>query len=104
MIAVTHFASQAPDFAARADALLRVLAARPGYRHGTLGRSTDDAQEWVLVTEWDDIGSYRRSFSAQVRMLAIPLMADALDLPSAFEPLLVIGADGHEAERPSDLS
>ena len=102
MIAVTHFDSDDADFAAQAGEVLQLLAARDGYRGGTLGRSTDDARHWVLVTTWADVGSYRRAFGADVRMRAIPLFAAARDLPSAFEPLIEIGAQGAVTERRSD--
>ena len=102
MIAVTHFDSSAADFIEHAQDLLRLLAVRPGYRRGSLSRSTDDSDHWVLVTEWDDVGSYRRGFSAEVRMVAMPLFAAARDMPSAFEPLIEIGTDGAVTEHGSD--
>ena len=81
MIAISHFDSSAPDFIEHAQAVLRLLAVRPGYRHGSLSRSTDDPSHWVLLTEWDDIGSYRRGFSAEVRMVAITVRALAVPPP-----------------------
>ena len=53
----------------------------------------DEPTEWVLVTEWDGVGAYRRALSAyQVRVDATPLLAQARDEPGAFEVL--IAADG----------
>ena len=78
MIAVTHFRSDDDDFEARARTALGALAARPGYERGTLGRSTDDPSAWMLLTEWENIGSYRRALGAyEVKLHATPLLADA---------------------------
>ena len=81
--------------AANAERALAVLAERPGYRGGSAGPSVDDPQSWVLVTEWDRVGDYRRALgSFDVKMHAQPLLARARDLPSAFEQLVEIGPDG----------
>ena len=62
------------------------LAARPGYERGTLGRNIDDPELWVLSTQWENVGAYRRALSAyDVKMHAVPLLSRALDEPSAFE-------------------
>jgi hypothetical protein len=103
MIAVTHFTADDADFADRARAALAALAGRPGYRRGTLGRSTDDPTAWVLLTEWENVGSYRRALgSYEVKLHATPLLASALDLPSAFEPLLDVAPGGAAVSRASD--
>jgi predicted nucleotidyltransferase len=76
-------------FEAQVREALDVLRVRPGFRSGTAGRCTDDAGLWVLVTSWDDVGSFRRALSAfDVKMSAVPLLATAVDDASAFEPLL----------------
>lgn len=67
----------------RAHAL---LAARPGYVEGTVGRNVDDPGLWVLSTRWVDVGSYRRALSAyDVKLGAVPLLSQAVDEPSAYE-------------------
>jgi hypothetical protein len=105
MIAITHFADDAPDFADRAQAALAALAGRPGYVRGTLGRSTDDAAAWVLLTEWENVGSYRRALgNYDVKINATPLLASAVDVPSAFESLLDVAPDGRTMTRDSDRS
>ena len=48
-------------FAELARAALGALAARPGFRRGHAGRAVDDPAEWVLVSEWDGAGAYRRA-------------------------------------------
>ena len=105
MIALTHFGSDEPDFADRAAAALSALAARPGYVRGSLGRSTDDEGAWVLLTEWQNVGSYRRALGAyEVKLHATPLLADALDVPGAFETLLDVAPGGDAVARASDLA
>jgi heme oxygenase (mycobilin-producing) len=90
-------------FREQASIALRALADRPGFRRGSLGRATDDAEAWLLLTEWDSVGAYRRALGGyQVKLLGTPVLALALDQPSAFEELLRIDADGAEQESDSD--
>ena len=41
-----------------------MLAQQRGYVDGQLGRNVDDPTLWVMVTRWQDVGSYRRALSA----------------------------------------
>ena len=103
MIALTHFVDDSADFEERALAALEALAARPGYLRGTLGRSTDEPAAWLLLTEWENIGSYRRALgNYQVKLLATPLLAAAVDVPGGFESLVDVAPGGAVAERASD--
>jgi undecaprenyl diphosphate synthase len=103
MIAISHFSDSGADFAQRAQNALAALAVRPGYLRGTLGRCADDPGAWVLLTEWENIGSYRRALGGyDVKLLATPLLASALDLPAAFEPLLDVAPGGAAVTRESD--
>jgi hypothetical protein len=103
MIALTHFADGSADFAERAQAALAALAARPGYLRGTLGRSTDDPDAWLLLTEWENVGSYRRALGAfEVKVQATPLLASALDFPGGFEALVEVAPGGSVTARSSD--
>lgn len=103
MIAITHFADDSADFAERAQTALTVLAARPGYVRGTLGRSTDDPAAWLLLTEWDNVGSYRRALGGyDVKLHATPLLASALDVPGGFEALVDVVPGGSAIVRRSD--
>ena len=104
MIALSHFRDGSPEFPGRAQAALAALAARPGYLRGTLGRSTDDPQAWVLLTEWENVGSYRRALGDyEVKLHATPLLASALDVPGGFEALLDVAPGGDTVLSPSDL-
>jgi quinol monooxygenase YgiN len=105
VIALTHFAvpDDGGEFELRAQAALAALAARPGYLRGTLGRSTDDPTAWLMLTEWQNVGSYRRALGAyEVKLHATPLMASARDIPSGFESLLDVAPGGGVIARPSD--
>ena len=94
---------QAERFQAEAEQALRLLAERPGFVRGSVGRATDDAGSWLLLTEWESVGAYRRGLGGyQVKLLATPLLSQALDQPSAFEQLLRISQDGQETARASD--
>jgi hypothetical protein len=63
-----------------------LLAARPGYVEGTIGRNVDDPELWVLTTRWENAGSYRRALGwYDVRVGAWPVLARAVEEPSAYE-------------------
>ena len=63
-----------------------LLAAKPGYAGGEIGRNLDDPTLWLLTTRWENVGSYRRALSAyDVKLNAVPTLSRALDEPSAYE-------------------
>lgn len=92
MLVVTRFEvpeDEAGAFLPQARAALAAFAARPGYLRGRVGRAADDPRAWVLTTEWEGVGAYRRSLSAyDVKVDAAPLLARGRDEPSAYEVLL----------------
>jgi len=107
MIAITQFTAAGGDFADRAREALEALAQRPGYLRGTVARATDDDSAWLLLTEWANVGSYRRALGAyDVRLRATPLLSVAHDVPSAFEELLEVAPGGasvaHDSDREPD--
>ncbi len=80
------------DFLALAQTALGVLAARPGFRSGRIGRAADDPSYWIMATEWEHVGAYRRALSAyEVKLHAVPLLSLAIDEPSAYEVLVSAG-------------
>ena len=89
MIVVNRFRvppEQQERFRAELHAAREALAARPGYLHGRTGRGTDDPELWVLTTEWESVGAYRRALSAyDVKLTAGPVLSRAIDEPSAYE-------------------
>ena len=95
MLVVTRFDAVGPDFLDLASAALDAFAARPGFVRGRVGRAADDPSVWVLTTEWDGVGSYRRSLGAyEVKVHAAPLLAQGRDEASAFEVLRAVDGDG----------
>ncbi len=89
-------------FLDRAHAALRVLAERPGYLDGAIGRSTDDPTLWLMTLRWDSVGAYRRALSAyDVKVAAVPLLSTAIDEPTAFE-VLADAATRRDSDRAAD--
>jgi quinol monooxygenase YgiN len=78
------------EFVEQAGRALDLLQAQPGCVHGTLGRSTDDDDRFVLSVLFESVTAYRRSMSPfPVRELVVPLLSQAdNDGPSAFEVLV----------------
>jgi hypothetical protein len=102
VIVVSRFDTAAEDFEERARAALDVLSGRPGFVRGRLGRAADDPDAWVLTTEWDSVGSYRRSLSSyEVKVVATTLLAQGRDEPSAFEVVHAADAPQPPAPPPS---
>ena len=76
----------------RARAAVSALAQRPGYRSARIGRAVDDRGLFVLETEWEHVGAYRRALSGyDVKVAAWPVLGEALGEPTAYE---LLHADG----------
>jgi hypothetical protein len=87
--------ASAAAFIADAQAALDLLRQRPGFVSGVVGRATDDGELWLVATTWADIGSFRRALSSyEVKIGAVPLLASAIDEPTAFEQLVQADAGG----------
>ena len=91
VIVVTRFrVPQAEHAAFRGDLerARQTLAGQRGYVAGRIGRNVDDPELWVLTTEWEGPGAYRRALSAyDVKLTAVQVLSSALDEPSAYEPV-----------------
>ena len=89
MIAIARFEqalSQAVDFRAELESVREVLAEAAGFISGTIGQNLDEPTLWVLSTEWENVGSYRRALSStRAKLEAIPVLARAIDEPGAYE-------------------
>jgi quinol monooxygenase YgiN len=82
-------------FLADAETAVELLRHRPGFVSATVGRATDDAELWLVATSWTDVGSFRRALSSyEVKTGAVPLLASAVDEPTAFEPLVEVDDQG----------
>jgi hypothetical protein len=72
---------------------LTKLGEHAGFVRGTVGRAMDDPTLWVLETQWEDVGSYRRALSSyEIKATVVPLLSYAVDEPSAFEVIVGEGA------------
>ena len=89
MLAIARFnvaLGNAADFEAELSTALDALAQCAGYIKGEIGKNLDESSLWTLVTLWENVGSYRRALSnINVKMNAIPLLAQAIDEPGAYE-------------------
>ena len=78
-----------------------ILAGKPGFVTGEVGRNVDDPDLWVLTTRWENVGSYRRALSSyEGKMFIQPLMVHAVDEPSAYE----VVQEGTDLNRPEPRS
>jgi quinol monooxygenase YgiN len=78
--------AEAEAFRADLAAALEPLAQQRGHVSGRIGHNVDDPELWVLVTEWDSVGSYRRALSSyDVKVGAVPTLSRAIDEPGAYE-------------------
>jgi heme oxygenase (mycobilin-producing) len=91
VLVVTRFEVPLADgdsFGPAAQHALSALAEQPGFRSGSIGRAIDQPTGWTLVTSWDGVGAYRRALSAfDVRTALVPVTANAVDEPGAYEVL-----------------
>jgi hypothetical protein len=89
MLAIARFSTplaQAAEFEAQLSVALEAFSACAGFVSGEFGQNLDDTTMWSLVTHWENVGSYRRALSnLNVKMNAIPLLAQAIDEPGAYE-------------------
>ena len=89
MLAIARFnvaLGNAAHFEAQLSVALDAFSACAGFVSGEFGQNLDDTTMWSLVTHWENVGSYRRALSnLNVKMNAIPLLAQAIDEPGAYE-------------------
>jgi len=96
VLVVARLRPPADEDSFRADvrAALAALAARPGHVSSHLAQALDDPSIWVLVSEWINVGSYRRALSSyDVKMASGVLMGAAFNEPSAYEVVESFGTD-----------
>ena len=104
MIVVNRFRVAEAEQTAFRDDLERAretLSVQRGYVAGRIGRNVDDPELWVLTTEWEGPGAYRRALSAyDVKLTAVATLSRAIDEPSAYETV----EPGTELNRPDARS
>lgn len=63
-----------------------VLAGCPGALWVEVARNVDEPGLWLLASRWEGAGAYRRAIGSTAgKMHVQPLMAHAVDEPSAYE-------------------
>lgn len=88
---VAHLTAPAPEGA------LELLAGRPTCRWLRFARSTDDAERWVLVAEFDGPAGYRAALSPfEVRTLVVPWLQAAAGDSGVSEVLALADGPGRE--------
>jgi hypothetical protein len=76
------------SFETRLAAAMGVLSEQKGFVAARAGRNADDPELYALTMEWENIGSYRRALSPyDVKLAAVPLLSEAIDEPTAYEPI-----------------
>jgi quinol monooxygenase YgiN len=77
---------EAAHFQTLLAAALDAFSKCQGFSDGHYGQNLDDPTLWSLVTQWENVGSYRRALSNNdVKMNAVPTLARAIDEPGAYE-------------------
>lgn len=89
MLAISRFrvsvGTQA-EFASQAAAVVAHFEACGGNESAQLVRNLDEPELWAIVSHWENVGAYRRSFSGyEAKMLLMPLMNLAIDEPGAYD-------------------
>ena len=88
MFAIARFQlplADAAQFETQLTTVLAAFTACPGFIDGEFGQNLDEPILWSLVTQWQNVGSYRRALSNnEVKMNAIPILAQAIDEPGAY--------------------
>ncbi len=73
---------------------LEVLQLKPGFIDANVLHSADDAQRFIVKTNWKDVGSYRKALgSTEAKLQVWPFLAGMHDEVSAFENLLHVDAN-----------
>jgi hypothetical protein len=89
MLAIARFSvplANASHFEAQLASALEAFSHCAGFESGEFGQNLDELTLWSLVTHWENVGSYRRALSNNnVKMNAIPILAQAIDEPGAYE-------------------
>jgi quinol monooxygenase YgiN len=96
VLVVARLRPPADDDSFRADIrrAIEALASRPGHMSTRVAQALDDPSAWVMVSEWADVGSYRRALSSyDVKMASGVLMGAALNEPSAYDVVESVGSD-----------
>lgn len=107
MLSVTRYQVETSDddFLALATSALDILSTRPGFVAGRLAQNLDEPTLLTLITEWEQVGDYRRALgNPEVKMVVLPLLYRCLDEPSAYADVRAVHAGGAVRTLSSDLA
>ena len=78
-----------------ATSAIEILARRPGFVDASVIRSVDEPEQLLVLSQWVDVGSYRRALSSTESKMGVwPFLANMHDQSSAFETLIEADAIG----------
>ncbi|HHV21013.1 MAG TPA: antibiotic biosynthesis monooxygenase [Propionibacterium sp.] len=81
-----------PAFGERLAPVVKILSGKPGFIDAHVAQNLDEPDLWVLVTRWENVGSYRRALGGlESKMLVVPLLSEAIDEPSAYASPETVG-------------
>ena len=87
LLAISRFRDVGPGFAEEAETVAAFWRERPGCLDVSVVRNLDDQDLWAIVSRWENVGAYRRSFNGfDAKMVLTPVLSQALDEPSACLP------------------
>ncbi len=87
MLAISRFKDVWPGFAMEADGVAEFWRGRPGCLGVDVVQNLDDQALWAIVSRWENVGAYRRSFNGfDAKMILTPVLSRAIDEPSAYLP------------------
>lgn len=87
LLAISRFQDVAPGFAIEAEGVAAFWRERPGCLGVDVVRNLDDQGLWAIVSRWENVGAYRRSFNGfDAKMILTPVLNRAIDEPSAYLP------------------
>ncbi|MGV8846885.1 antibiotic biosynthesis monooxygenase family protein [Tessaracoccus sp.] len=87
LLAISRFDNVGPHFAAEADTVAEFWRGRAGCLGVDVVRNLDDPDLWAIVSRWENVGAYRRSFNGfDAKMILTPVLSRAIDEPSAYLP------------------
>ena len=78
-----------------ASSAIEILTQRPGFVDASVIRSADEPDQFLVLSQWVDVGSYRRALSSTESKMGVwPFLANMHDQSSAFETLIDADARG----------
>lgn len=85
MLAVSRFQDPGPGFEEQARLVVEFWQGREGCEWARLVRNLDEPGLWAIVSDWESVGAYRRSFNGfEAKMVLTPVLSRAIDEPSAY--------------------